>query len=310
MNRSAPPGQAGTVGDRAGNAPPVVALLSPGDMGSAVARVLIGHGASVVTCMAGRSERTRRLAQEAGITVADGLGAMLRQADIVLSIVPPAQALPVAGAVCDAARDAAMASPVYVDCNAVSPGTMASIAALVQDAGLTCVDAGIIGPPPRRPGTTRFYVSGPQGSVGILTAHGLECVDLGERIGAASGFKMCYAASTKGFAALAAELLAAAHGLGVLEPLRAEFDQSQPHLWPLLERLLPSMPSKAHRWVGEMQEIAACFEQQGLTPEIFQGVAAFYRDVMATPAAALTPEQADQFPSVAELARQIRAVAG
>lgn len=44
-----------------------VGLLSPGEMGSVVARVLIEHGMPVVTCLDGRGERTWERARSAGI---------------------------------------------------------------------------------------------------------------------------------------------------------------------------------------------------------------------------------------------------
>jgi hypothetical protein len=45
-------------------------LLSPGDMGSVVAKALQSHGLRVTTCLQeGRSERTRMLAHEAQIAV-------------------------------------------------------------------------------------------------------------------------------------------------------------------------------------------------------------------------------------------------
>ena len=44
-----------------------VGLLSPGDMGHVVGQVAIASGARVITCLNGRSERTRKLAEIAGI---------------------------------------------------------------------------------------------------------------------------------------------------------------------------------------------------------------------------------------------------
>ena len=37
----------------------VVGILSPGDMGAGIGRVLRGHGVDVITCLAGRSDLTR-----------------------------------------------------------------------------------------------------------------------------------------------------------------------------------------------------------------------------------------------------------
>ena len=44
-----------------------VAILSPGDMGHAVGKALRQGGLEVITCLNGRSERTRGLAEAAGI---------------------------------------------------------------------------------------------------------------------------------------------------------------------------------------------------------------------------------------------------
>ncbi|GIT20169.1 MAG: hypothetical protein CM1200mP39_29750 [Dehalococcoidia bacterium] len=46
-----------------------IAILSPGDMGHAVGRVLSEHGFDILTHLEGRSERTRVLAQDAGFRI-------------------------------------------------------------------------------------------------------------------------------------------------------------------------------------------------------------------------------------------------
>ena len=70
------------------------------------------------------------------------------------------------------------------------------------------IDAGIIGPPPTRPGVTRFYASGPGVEDFIELANcGLDIQSLGADIGLASALKMCYAALTKGSTAIATALL-------------------------------------------------------------------------------------------------------
>lgn len=54
-----------------------VGILTPGDMGSGIARVLTHNGVDVITCLNGRSERTKALSQKAGIRegiVAGGSG--------------------------------------------------------------------------------------------------------------------------------------------------------------------------------------------------------------------------------------------
>ena len=123
--------------------------------------------------------------------------------------------------------------------------------------------------------------------------------------------KMCYAALTKGFTALCTELLTAAAALGVSAPLTAELEQSQASFYKQMSQSIPGMPSKARRWVGEMEEIAQTFDQLGLTPQILAGAADLYRFVSATPLAERTPEDTSPLPTLAEtvhsLAEQLHA---
>ena len=99
-----------------------IAILSPGDMGHGVGKVLGEHGFDVITCLTGRSDRTRDLAIKAGIRDVPDLGEMATQADLVLSILVPAQAGATAQAFAEAAS-AAGTGAYYADCNAVSPMT-------------------------------------------------------------------------------------------------------------------------------------------------------------------------------------------
>src|SRR5438067_8093965 len=69
-----------------------VAVMSPGDMGHAVGRRLREHGLRVITCLRGRSERSRRLAAQAGIEDVPDEQALVQQAGVLLSVLPPAQA--------------------------------------------------------------------------------------------------------------------------------------------------------------------------------------------------------------------------
>ena len=108
-----------------------VAILMPGDMGHGVGQALIGAGHTVVTALDGRSERTRGLARRAGIRDAGTLDTVVRDADIVLSILPPDRALDQATDVA-AAMQRTGAQPVYVDCNAVSPMTVRRIAEAIS----------------------------------------------------------------------------------------------------------------------------------------------------------------------------------
>ena len=281
--------------------PNTVGILSPGDMGHTVGDVLRQNGLRVITCLKGRSQRTRQLAEKAGIADVPTYTELVTEADLVLSIMVPAQAMSAAATVAAALQQVETAL-IYADCNAIAPQTVRKIGDSITVSGGTFVDASIIGPPPRTPGATRFYASGPNlDTFSKLNNHGLDVRPLGEEIGLASAIKMCYASLTKGLTALCTELLTAAALLGVSEALTAEFQLSQSALFERMERGLPGMPPKARRWIGEMEEIAATFEHVGLTPNILTGAADMYRFVGDTHLADLPPEARDEFPTLAEL---------
>ena len=181
----------------------------------------------------------------------------LMEADVLLSIVPPGEALALAGRLAPLLT-AANRKPVYADCNAVSPQTMQRIADTIATTGASFVAAGIIGPPPR-PGSsnTKIYASGPAaGELARLNDYGLIVRVLDGPLTAASALKMSYAGITKGFTALGAAMILAATRGGSAEALKAELAESQQALNGFLTRQMPGMYGKAYRWVAELDEIA------------------------------------------------------
>jgi 3-hydroxyisobutyrate dehydrogenase-like beta-hydroxyacid dehydrogenase len=275
-----------------------VALISPGDMGQAVGALLVHGGVRVLTCVAGRSERTRSLARAAGFIEIPTLDALVRESELLLSIVPPAQAVAVARDVA-AALGATGGHLTYVDCNAIAPRTAREVAAVIASTGSGFVDAGIVGGPPRDAPSPRFYASGPdRAHFGMLADAGLDVRLLGDEVGEASAVKMCYAALTKGTTAIATELLVAARKLGVYDTLIAELRDSQATQAKRMADAVPAMPGKAHRWIAEMEEIARTFEDVGLTPLIFQGAAEMYRLTARSEIGGERPETVDRFRGV------------
>lgn len=287
-----------------------IGILSPGDMGHSVGNVLRENGARVITCLEGRSPRTEKLAQHAGIDPVASYTDLVEQADLLLSILVPAQALPtatkVAGAIASTNAASTGANVLYVDCNAIAPETTRKIDSLIVNAGGRFADASIIGPPPREPGKTRFYTSGKDAAdFEALNNYGLHVIPIGDEVGHASAIKMCYAALTKGTSALATELFTAASAMGVFEPLVKEFQLSQSERYDSLSKTVARIPMKSRRWVGEMEEIAKSFEDVGLTPKILQGAADVYRLMGSTTLADRTPEDKTPFPSLEETVAEL-----
>ncbi len=135
-----------------------IAILAPGAMGSAVARRLGENGARVLTSLKGRSEATLKRAADAGMVGAEDDA--IADADIILSIVPPGEAVALAERLAALIVRRAK-KPVVVDCNAVNVDTVQRIEEIIGSAQAPFVDAGIIGFPPQRGGKSpAFYMSG------------------------------------------------------------------------------------------------------------------------------------------------------
>jgi 3-hydroxyisobutyrate dehydrogenase-like beta-hydroxyacid dehydrogenase len=272
-------------------AAPRVAILATGDMGNNVGRMLREGGAVVTTCLAGRSARTAKLAQQAGIEALPDDDGLVKSCDVFLSIIPPGEAVGLAERIAKAIQRTG-AKPVYVDCNAVSAATMRRIAGIIAPTGAALVDAGIIGPPPAKGASTKFYASGPRApALERLKECGLDLRWVSDKVGDASLLKMSYGGLTKGLTALATALLISAERGGVGPALAAELADSQAPILGWLDRQLPKMPPKAYRWVAEMEEGAATFETAGLPPDMLAGAAKLYDWIAGTPAGKESPEE-------------------
>ena len=270
-----------------------IGVVSPGDMGQAIAGRLKESGMNVHAALDGRSERTWSLARAAGLNDCGSMEKLVAACELVISVINPGEALNVAREVAAAMKKTAR-KIALADLNAVSPQTARDADRLVREAGGMFIDGGIIGPPPRgEKDKPRIYVSGPDAYLFEQISHpNLLVRVISERVGDASGVKMCYAAMTKGTTALAVELLVAARKLGVEQALEKELRESRSDVFDWQVKNIAVMPPKAYRWVPEMQEIAKTFGELGLTRRIFEGATDIYALVAATPLGKESPEQA------------------
>jgi len=254
-----------------------IGVIAPGSMGAAVAQRLHQRGAAVATTLEGRSAASGARAK--GLPVQPSERALAEWADVVLSILPPGQALNLARRLAPALR-----GKTFADCNAVAPATVREIAAALP--GVCFVDIGIIGGPPSGEGPgPRLYASGEEAkSLAPLRDWGIDLRPIEGGIGAASALKMSYAGITKGIIALGSAMALGASAAGAAEALRAELAASQPDVLRSLERGVPGMFDKAYRWVAEMEEISEFLGELPAAP-IYQGAARLYEAIAADRAA-------------------------
>jgi len=247
-------------------------ILHPGSMGSRVAAQLVEAGTTVWWLPGGRSAATRKRAEGFGLRSAESLEQLASECSMILSVCPPAAAADVAGQVAAAGFDG-----IYVEANAVSPATTLAIAAALRPGGATVVDGGITGPPPRRPGTSRLYLSGDDAEVEQVRAAFdgtllTPCVIKGP-VGRASALKLAFAAYNKVSYVLAAHSYALADGYGV----SAELEELAGHVVPRTplgrpDRLASAGP-RAWRWEPELREIAQAGEAVGVPGAVVNAAA-------------------------------------
>ncbi len=258
----------------------VIAIFSPGAMGSAIAARLVAHGARVLASLDGRSAATAARARAAGME--DASLARMLAADLVLSILPPGEARALAARLAPH-LSASRHKPVYIDCNALSPHTKSEVAGIIAPTGCDFIDGAIVGLPPK-PGDKgpRIYVCGDKRErASVLGTLGLDLRPIEGGIGAAAALKMSYAGINKGVTAIGVAMLLAASRAGAAEGLHRELRESLPDLFAKFQTGMPGMMPKAYRWVAEMREIAAFLGDDEGAAMMFEGAARVFARIAA-----------------------------
>ncbi|HXG51316.1 MAG TPA: NAD(P)-binding domain-containing protein [candidate division Zixibacteria bacterium] len=250
-----------------------IGILSIGEMGYHWARLLRAHGVEVLTYDRDRGEVTRRRGENAGVRSQPSMAALVREADLIVSIVVPSAAKSVAAAVARAAAEAGRRDVLFLDANAISPMTASEIAAIAAGAGVEFVDGCIIGSAAKMGRGTAVYVSGPGAArVRELETFSIPVKVLGDGVNQASAFKIVYAGLTKGLQGLFVELLMGARRFGLLDEIMARYEESFPGLLDKIASSIIGLRIHAGRRAEEMDELKRAFNHQGL--EAFMAPAA------------------------------------
>ena len=110
---------------------------------------------------------------------------------------------------------------------------------------------------------------------------GLDLRQIEGPIGAAAALKMSYSGISKGLTAIGAAMLLAASRSGSSRTLYQELSESLPQLLSRFETGIPDMYPKAYRWVAEMREIATFLGEDKAAAMIFEGAAQLYDQLSA-----------------------------
>lgn len=245
-----------------------IALLSPGGLGAAIGRALAAAGHEVFCDISGRSEQTRRRAVEAGLVLATSLSEAIDACDVILSFVPPAQALSVARHVAGrlSEHDTLTSSSrlLYVDGNSISPLTAQKILDALAPAGVTSAKVSVFGPSDTLTKNNIMVISGENATEAATLFDPLTRVRIaGDDFVAAAAVKMSMASVTKTLPVLFLEAMGAAASSSQLELTVSLFEELYPGMLQFLRRTLPTYVNHAKRRLDEMREIETWVDALG-----------------------------------------------
>ena len=238
------------------------------------------------------------LSRSAGLREVDTWADVVDQADMILSILPPAAAIDLASGIAALMQELGK-TPLYVDCNAVSPDTAQKVAAIITAAGAPVYRYrhhwyGTRQSCQQRGAAFLCFRSRTERPCWLWDGQGIRVIEAGENYGEASGLKMTYAGLTKGTWTLHTAVLLAAKRLGVLDTLLQEFAFSQSAALSAMRAQVPFIPADSERWIGEMEEIASTLSDAGVTSGFHDGAAEIFRLLAKTPLARETRADMDR----------------
>ncbi|MFI0718309.1 DUF1932 domain-containing protein [Streptomyces sp. NPDC021224] len=249
-----------------------VGLLHPGSMGAAFGAQLCARGHTVLWCPDGRSDVTRRRAEDAGCRPA-ALAEVVARSEVLLSLCPPAAAEEVAAAV--AAIRTTSADTIYVEANAVAPSRVQRLAELL--APMPVIDAAVVGSPPVGGKTPTFYLAGAEEQtdriVQLFTGTDIRTHVLGDGIGVASALKLAYTSYQKVSRVLAAVAYGAADAYGVGDELLA-IAAKRTRSYLVETDYIPKTAARAWRWGPEIEDAAGLLADAGLPDALMHAAAA------------------------------------
>jgi len=242
-----------------------IGIMSIGEMGFHWAKLLKSHGVEVLTYDKDRGEVSRKRAENAGVTSLPSMTALVREAELIVSIVVPFAAKRVAAKVAKAALKAGRQDLLFLDANAISPMTADDITKTLVPAGVKFVDGCIIGAAAKMGKGTIVYVSGPDAArLRDLESFNIPIKVLGPSTNQASAFKVVYAGLTKGLQGLFCELLMGARHFGLLDEIRAQYEASFPGLLDKVSSSVVALRIHAARRAEEMDELKRTFSHHGM----------------------------------------------
>lgn len=252
---------------------PVIALLSPGDMGTQIAKVLIKNNFRVITAGEGRSEKTLKNIQDARIENTGSLQNTVENADVIISLTSPEGSLKLAENITICLKDSSK-NPLYIDLNSNTPAVALSIEKLLTSIHIPFVNGAVMGASKDIPDAAVLVVSGSR-RINFIDIFGdiFRIKDAGEKTEAASAYKLLFSMVNKGMNALFFETMTAAAHFGILDELNESLEEFLPGTYQDLIKTTPTYPQHIFRRIDEMKGLSEMLKNEDLPNVIASGTA-------------------------------------
>ena len=242
-----------------------IGIMSIGEMGFHWAKLLRSHGVEVLTYDKDRGDASRKRAENAGVKSTASMADLVRDVELIVSIVVPSAATKVAAKVAEAVGTTGRKDLLFLDANAISPMAADEIAKILRPVRVNFIDGCIIGSAAKMGKGTIVYVSGSEANrLAVLEGFNIPIRVLGVGTNQASAFKIVYAGLTKGLQGLFCELLMGAQRFGLLDEIRAQYEMSFPGLLDKVSSSIVGLQIHAARRAEEMDELNRTFHHHGM----------------------------------------------
>ena len=212
-------------------------------------------------------------ANQAGVIPASSMADLCARSSLLISAVTASNTL----AVATEAAQHIQPGTVFLDLNSASPGTKQQCAAVIEAAGATYVEAGVMTSVPPYGIRVPMLLGGAQAAElsALFTEWGMDAKCVSSQLGVASAIKMCRSVMIKGLEALVIESYATARAYGV-----------EDHVLPTLVETFPSIDwqqqgtyffsrvvQHGKRRAEEMREAANTVREAGFEPFMATAIA-------------------------------------
>lgn len=252
---------------------PVIAIISLGDMGTQISRVLIENKFRVITAGEGRSEKTLENIHNTGVENTGSLKDTVEKAEVIISLTSPERSLRLAENTAMCLKDSEN-RPLYIDLNSNTSAVALSIEKLLTQIHIPFLNGAVMGTSKDIPYTAELVISGVNRNKFFdLFGNLFKIKDAGEKTEAASAYKLLFSLVNKGMNALFFETMTAAAHFGILDELNKSLEDFLPGTYQDLLKTTPIYPQHIFRRIDEMKGLSEMLKNENLPNVIASGTA-------------------------------------